>query len=198
MKPTERLDELDGIFDLLLVLLSIITAAMFQHLCTVEPLRITQLNPNLSESELFQTIDTQMTIWLRVFFIPLVLLIGVWIFNRISLRTRITFRKAISEFCYLMAFAILSYDIYAFIGVVTFYPLQYAFQIIGVITGLQLLSSLGLVYSYEIVFINRENIRTRKETWKRIWSPLLIRVLILWGVTFYLTFAITYLCRQFY
>jgi len=117
MKPTERLDELDRIFDLLLVLLGIITASLFQYSCTIIPLEITAQNQTLTQQELFQEMDKSITATLRVLFIPLVLLIGIWILNRISLKTKIRARRFVSEFSYIIAFMILTFDIDAFLGV---------------------------------------------------------------------------------
>jgi len=183
MEPTEKIDELDRTFDLLLVLLGIITAALFQFQSTRLPLEIAASNPNLMQKEIFDKVNEQITIWLRVLFIPLILLIGVWFVNRISLRARIRVRKSISEFCYVMCFTILGHDIVFFIGAATFRPepflgaLSSRIEVIFVI-----LISLGLIYFYEIPFIHTEHIRTRKEKFKRIWKPILIRTFATWFI----------------
>ena len=197
MEPTEKIDELDRTFDLLLVLLGIITAALFQFQSTRLPLEIAASNPNLMQKEIFDKVNEQITIWLRVLFIPLILLIGVWFVNRISLRARIRARKSISEFCYVMCFTILGHDIIYFMGAATFRPEQLGVTIAGPLSGVMVFSiipiSLGLIYSYEIPFIHKENIRTRKETLTRIWKPIFVRTFAIWFVTLVIINWITYL-----
>jgi hypothetical protein len=129
-----------------------------------------------------------MAISLRVFFIPLILLIGIWFVNRIALRARIRVRKIASEFCYLMCFTILGNNVVYFMGAVTFRPLEF-WVTIGpspptvIMVIFTILISLGLVYSHEIPFIDRENTRTRKETFAKIWKPVLVHTLVIWFVT---------------
>ena len=192
MKPTERLGELDRIFDLLLVLLGIITSALFQLACTVEPLEIGQ---NLTGSEFVKEAIQAILKDFRILFIPLVLLLVLWLGNRILLRARMLLRKTFSEFCYLFAFQIILIDISALVGL-SLYPYNYPQLTLTllVLTIPQFLVSLGIVYYYEIPFIYREKIRTRKEAWRRIWAPILLRTSIIWYVTFALNYAIFHLC----
>lgn len=183
MEPIEKLDELDSAFDLLLVLLGIISATLFQFQCTKLPLEIAS---KVEQEEVFTEVNKQITIWLRILFIPLVLLIGVWFVNRIALRARIRARKSISEFCYIMCIKILVDDIAIFMGAAAFRPMQFMLTagqfgpLAVLVVVFNILISLGLVYSYEIPFIQRENIRTRKETLTRIWKPILVRTFVLW------------------
>jgi len=136
------------------------------------------------QNEIFNKVNEQITIWLRVLFIPLILLIGVWLINRISLRAKIRARKSISEFCYVMCFAILWHDIVYFMGAATFRPEQFAATIgsspLAVIMTIStFFISLGLIYSHEIPFIRAENIRTRKE---KKWKPILACTFVIWVV----------------
>ncbi|MCP8315601.1 MAG: hypothetical protein H3Z52_04780 [archaeon] len=195
MEPIEKLNELDRAFDLLLVILGIITSALFQFQSTRLPLEIAALNPGIEQRELFSAVQTQITIWLRIFFIPLILLIAVWFVNRVAFQSRIRVRKSLSEFCYIMCFWILGHDVIYFIGAVIFQPTQITFMptpltlIENIFT---ILISLGLVYSHEIPFIRTEDIKTRKKTLARIWRPILIRALALWLVTLAIVNDITY------
>ena len=57
MEPTEELNELDRAFDLLLVLLGIITSTLFQFQSTRLPLEIAALNPDLAQEEIFAEVN---------------------------------------------------------------------------------------------------------------------------------------------
>jgi len=133
-----------------------------------------------------------MAISLRVFFIPLILLIGIWFVNRIALRARIRVRKIASEFCYVMCFTILGNNIVYFMGAVTFRPLEFWITIgpsppTVIMVIFTILISLGLVYCHEIPFIKREDIRTRKEAFAKIWKPVLVHTIVIWFVTLAMT-----------
>lgn len=67
MEPIEKLSELDRAFDLLLVILGIITSALFQFQSTRLPLEIAALNPSIGQEGLFHEVEKQITIWLRIF-----------------------------------------------------------------------------------------------------------------------------------
>ncbi len=198
MEAIEKLSELDRAFDLLLVILGIITSALFQFQSTRLPLEIAALNPGIEQKELFYQVNQQITIWLRIFFIPLVILIGVWFVNRVVFQSRIRVRKSLSEFCYIMCFAILGHDVIYFIGAVIFQPRQITFvmldnPLVFIETISIILISLGLVYSHEMPFIHTEDIKIRKVTLARTWRPILIRALALWFVTMVIVNNITYL-----
>ena len=74
MEPSERMEELDRLFDILLVLLGIITAALFQFQTARLPLEVAAQNPELGQQGIYDEVNKQMIIWLRIFFVPLILL----------------------------------------------------------------------------------------------------------------------------
>lgn len=181
MGATEKIEELDRAFDLLLVLLGIITATLFQFQGTRLPLAIASTNPNLDQMGLFTEVNAQMTLWLRVLFIPLILLIGIWRVNRIALRARIRARKNVSEFSYAMCITILGADIVYFMGAATYRPEQFAVVIGGtpftpIMVLFNFLVSLGLIYSYEMSFTGAES-RPRG-----IWKSILARAIAMWFI----------------
>ena len=198
MKPSERLNQLDSVFDLLLVVLSIITAALFQYVCTLIPLEVAKLNPDLTQSEFFGKVNEEILIGLRAFFIPLILVIGVWIANRLFLRHRMRDRKIASEFCYLLAFAILLLDFLFLLGLSfpTFFSAKnlYADLIFPFFLVVECVVSYVLVYSYETPFIYKENIRTWRQKLTRILMPIFIRTFIVWNVAWWLNYAILTVC----
>ena len=191
MELTEKIDGLDGTFDLLLVLLGIITSVLFGFQCTRIPLEIASLNPVLTQTEIFAEVNRQITIWLRVFFVPLILLIGVWFVNRIGLQTRIGVRKSVSEFCYGWGFTILGQDVAYFFGVATFSSLE-SIQLVGsspltsILSISNFLILLGLVYSYEVTLAREETAETRKAT-PKIWKSVLTRTIAFWFLTLVIT-----------
>ena len=196
MEPIEKLGDLDRAFDLLLIILGIITSALFQFQSTRLPLEIAASNPDFGQKELFYQVNQQITIWLRVFFIPLIILIGVWFINRVAFQGKIRVRKSLSEFCYIMCFTILGHDLIYFIGATTFQPRQITIgptPLTVMATIFTILVSLGLVYIHEIPFIHTEDIKTRKEALAKIWRPVLIRALAIWFVTLVIVNSITLL-----
>lgn len=172
LNPAVKPEELDRIFDLLLFLLSIITAVLFQYSCTIDPLRITVLKPNLTQQEFFQEVDKVLTFDLRMYFIPIFALIALWVFNRLSLKTEAAKKRFISEFCYTFGFAILAFNIYIFI-IVSFPSLAAlgSLSFLGMLL-FQFLISSPFVYYYEIPFINQANITTRVQRLRVVWMPI--------------------------
>ena len=186
----EKIEWLDGTFDLLLVLLGIITSVLFGFQCTRIPLEVAALNPGFTQTQIFTEVNKQLTIWLRVFFIPLILLIGVWFVNRIGFKTRLGVRKTVSEFCYGWAFTILSQDFAYFFGVATFTSLE-SIQLQGSPLGVFLaifnfLVLLGLVYSYEVTLARDETAEKRRVT-RKIWRSILIRTVAFWFLAIVVT-----------
>lgn len=190
MTLAEKLNGLDGSFDLLLVLLGMITSVLFGFQCTRIPLEIASLHPDFTQTQILTEVNRQITTWFRTFFIPLILLIGVWFVNRIGLRTRVGLRKSVSEFCYGWGFTILSQDFAYFFGVATFTSLE-SVQLQGpplsvFLTIFNFLVLLGLVYSYEIT-LAREETAEKGKVARKIWKSILIRTIAFW----FLSLAIT-------
>ena len=186
----EKIEWLDGTFDLLLVLLGIITSVLFGFQCTRIPLEVASLNPDFTQTQVFTEVNRQITIWLRVFFIPLILLIGVWFVNRIGFKTRLGVRKSVSEFCYGWAFTILSQDFAYFFGVATFSSIE-SIQLQGSPLGVFLaifnfLVLLGLVYSYEVTLARDETSEKVRVT-RKIWKSILIRTFAFWFLALVVT-----------
>lgn len=186
----EKIEWLDGTFDLLLVLLGIITSVLFGFQCTRIPLEVASLNPDFTQTQVFTEVNRQITIWLRVFFIPLILLIGVWFVNRIGFKTRLGVRKSVSEFCYGWAFTILSQDFAYFFGVATFSSIE-SIQLQGSPLGVFLaifnfLVLLGLVYSYEVTLARDETAEKGRVT-RKIWKSILIRTVAFWFLAIVVT-----------
>jgi uncharacterized membrane protein YozB (DUF420 family) len=165
--------ELERIFDLLLFLLSVITAVLFQYVSTTEPLRIVASKPNLSQTEPFQEVDKNLTLYLRVLFIPFFLLVAVWISNRLSLKTRIVSRKNFSEFCYAFGFTNLVFNIYFF--VLMSFPGLAALGNPVLVTALisQFVITFPFIYYHEIPLIDQTDARTRMQKYNLIWKPIL-------------------------
>jgi hypothetical protein len=135
-------------------------------------------------------VNRQITIWLRVFFIPLILLIGVWFVNRIGFKARLGVRKSVSEFCYSWAFTILSQDFAYFFGVATFSSIE-SIQLQGSPLGVFLaifnfLVLLGLVYSYEVTLARDETSEKVRVT-RKIWKSILIRTFAFWFLALVVT-----------
>jgi hypothetical protein len=187
---TEKIEWLDGTFDLLLVLLGIITSVLFGFQCTRIPLEVAALNPGFTQTELFNEVNRQITVWLRVFFIPLISLIGIWFVNRIGLRTKIGMRKSVSEFCYGWAFTILSQNFAYFFGVATFTSIesiQFTANLLSAILNVfNFLIILGLVYTYETTAA-LDRTAEKGKIHPKIWKPVLIRTVAFW----FLALAIT-------
>ena len=186
----EKIEWLDGTFDLLLVLLGIITSVLFGFQCTRIPLEVAALNPSFTQTQIFTEVNKQITIWLRVFFIPLILLIGVWFVNRIGFKTRLGVRKSVSEFCYGWAFTVLSQDFAYFFGVAAFTSLE-SIQLQGSPLGVFLaifnfLVLLGLVYSYEVTLARDETADKGRVT-RKIWKSILIRTFAFWFLAIVVT-----------
>jgi len=192
MNPAEILEELDKIFDLLLVLLGIITAAFFQLACTVEPLEIGYYN--LTELEFVNESVKAIRRDFAFLFLPLILVIGFWIYNRMFLRKRMYLRRVISEFCYLFAVLMLLIYTSAFIGI-SFFP----YNTTGLNATLQILAfpsflaSFCIVYFYEIPFIYRDNIRTRRAFFSTR-LRILVQTIVIWLIAYFLLRYILYLC----
>lgn len=155
-KKMETLDRLDRTFDLLLVLLSIISAALFQYACTIEPLNIAAVNQNLTQPEFFNEVDMTVKKELGIFFVPLVILIILWFINKLFLRTKIRTRKLFSEFCYLMAFSIVTFNTALLFGVTFQLFPMYLTQLGIIFYVLSFLASLSIVYAYESDFISKK------------------------------------------
>lgn len=191
MAAIERIKELDAAFDLLLVLLGIITAVLFQFQCTRIPLEVASLHPELAGERMFVEVNGQIAIWMRIFFIPLILLIGVWFVNRIGLRTRVKLRKGISEFCYGWCFTILSQDFAYFFGAATFTSIEsirlnVTTPLTISLTIFNFLILLGIVYSYEVTRV-RDETAEKQRVARKIWKSILIRTIAFW----FLSLAIT-------
>jgi hypothetical protein len=169
------------------VLLGIITSVLFGFQCTRIPLEVASLYPSFTQTEIFTEVNRQITIWLLVFFIPLILLIGVWFVNRIGLRTRVGVRKSVSEICYGWGFTILSQDFAYFFGVATFSSLE-SIQLAGssplvtFLTILNFLILLDLIYAYEVTLAHDETSEKQRVTWKN-WKSILIRTIAFWFLT---------------
>jgi hypothetical protein len=197
MRPSERLEELDSVFELLLVILSIITAALFQYYSTMIPLEVTKLYPNLTQNEFYDKVNKEMITGLRILFIPLLVLIGSWVLNRLFLRQRLRVRKNFSEFCYLFAFSILTLNVLVFLS--TSFPILTLQNIYA-----QLFSQFSLIFSYvlsgflvylhEIPFIFTENIRTKKQKLMIIVLPIISRAILIYTIAWILYLGIFYLC----
>lgn len=196
MRVSEKFDQLDRVFDLLLVLLSIITASLFEYHVTTEPLRIASLN--LTETEYFQMVNSEVLRGLRMLFIPLILLILFWMVNRIFLKERFFLRKTLSEFCYLFAFSLILLHISIFFGV-SFHP--FSFEHLSLIVDVffypLFLLSFCIVYYYEILFINRRTIKTRIDAVWRMWMPIFLRTSAIWLITTYLVVVINEIVVHF-
>ncbi len=187
--PTEEVEDLDRLFDILLVLLGIVTATLFQFVSAIVPQQIAAQNPGLSQDQLSFEVTKEITRWLRVFFIPLVLLIGIWFFNRIALMQRPNVKRALSEFCYVMGFTILAHDIVYFSGAVTMQPLieMTSSNISGglysaLMTAIVFLASLGLVHRYETLAGPPEKEGVSGTT-KGFWRNVLVRTIAFWLIT---------------
>jgi len=61
-------EELDKVFDILLFLLSIVTAVFFQYSSTIYPLRVAAFKPDLTKVEFFQEVDRFLRFDLRMYF----------------------------------------------------------------------------------------------------------------------------------
>jgi len=188
VQPVERVEDLNKMFDILLVLLGIVTATLFQFVSVIVPLQIAAQNTSLSQDQLAIQVTQEITRWLRVFFIPLILLIGIWFFNRIALATRLNAKRTMSEFCYVMGFTILAHDIMYFAGAVTMQPLikmtasnvgggQYSIFMTIVV----FLVSFGLIYRYEISTISENRIGIGGMS-RRFWRNVLVRTIVLWFI----------------
>jgi hypothetical protein len=187
---TEKIEWLDGTFDLLLVLLGIITSVLFGFQCTRIPLEVAALNPGFTQTELFNEVNRQITVWLRVFFIPLISLIGIWFVNRIGLRTKIGMRKSVSEFCYGWAFTILSQNFAYFFGVVTFTSIesiQFTANLLSAILNVfNFLIILGLVYTYETTAA-LDRTAEKGKVHPKIWKSVSIRTVAFWFLALVIT-----------
>ncbi len=180
-------------FDILLVLLGIVTATLFQFVSAIVPLQVDASNPGLSQDQLAIEVTKEVTRWLRVFFIPLILLIGIWFFNRIALAARYNARRTMSEFCYVMAFTMLALNITYFAGAATMRPLievsspnlggsQYALIMNVVI----FIVSFGLVYRYEISAVAETGDGTGRKS-RRFWRGVLVRTIVMWFIALVIT-----------
>lgn len=165
-------EDLDRIFDLLLIFLSIITAALFQYTCSIEPLEIQALNPSFSTQELYQEVNRYLMFYLRVYFIPIFVLIFLWLFKRLSFNMTMNKKHFFSEFCYIFAFNVLMMDIYVFL-VSSFPSLSTIYDpLYWVVLILQFFLSCPFVYYYEKTSIPQDA-RTRWQKLKLIVWPIL-------------------------
>ena len=169
-------EELDKVFDILLFLLSIVTAVFFQYSSTIYPLRVAAFKPDLTKVEFFQEVDRFLRFDLRMYFIPLFLLIAVWVSNRLSLRTRIARKKALSEFCYAFAFAIIGFDIY--ILMVESFPLLRPLgdPAIFLVFVIQFLVSFPFIYYYEMPSVKKTS---GGEEFRTVWAPILLQAFMI-------------------
>lgn len=167
-------DELDKVFDIILLLLGIMTAALFQYESVIEPLRLAAAHPNLTQQQLLQKIDMSLSLSLRMFFLPLFVLIAFWLANRLPFRMRTSRRNNISGFCYAFAAAILVFNIYVFLDVS--FPSLSSLSTLGFLVVLlvfQPLISLPLIYFREIAFIDQTGVRTRWQKFRRVWRLIM-------------------------
>lgn len=186
MQEINKVEDLDRLFDILLVLLGIVTATLFQFVCAIVPLQIAAQNPGLPQDQLAVQVTQEITRWLRVFFIPLILLVVIWFFNRIALAARFNAKRTTSEFCYVMGFTILAHDIMYFAGAVTMQPLTrmtasnigggpYSLFMVIVV----FLVSFGLIHRYEISTIPGTRVGFGGMS-RRYWRNVLVRTIVLW------------------
>ena len=151
------------------------TAVFFQYSSTIYPLRVAAFKPDLTKVEFFQEVDRFLRFDLRMYFIPLFLLIAVWVSSRLSLRTKIVRKKALSEFCYAFAFAIIGFD--AYILMVESFPLLGALgdPAIFLVFVIQFLVSFPFIYYYEIPFVRKAGGGEPEEEFKTVWLPILLQ-----------------------
>jgi len=166
-------EELDRIFDLLLVFLTIVTAVLFQYASSIEPLRIEALNPTFDKQELFQEVDKFLLFYLRIYFIPIFVLISLWIVKRLPFVVTKKWYRLLSEFCYAFGVNIIMFDIYLF--VVTSFPSLAAISNPSYLVTLilQFLVPYSFVYYYEKPFIKQEGVTTRWQKLKSVWWAIL-------------------------
>jgi hypothetical protein len=175
VNSTSQIEELSRIFDLLLLFLSIITAVLFQYTSSIEPLRIEALNPSFDKQQLFQEVNKSILLYLRIFFIPIIVLISLWILKRFPSAITKKWNRLLPEFCYAFCFNILTFDIYLF--VLTSFPSLAAIgdPVYLVTLVLQFLVPYPFVYYYEKPFIKQKRVKTRWQKFKSIWWPVLTK-----------------------
>jgi hypothetical protein len=105
-------------------------------------------------------------------------LIAVWVSNRLSLRTRIARKKALSEFCYVFAFAIIGFDVYVLM--VESFPLLGALgdPSIFLVFVIQFLVSFPFIYYYEMPSVKKSGGEQGKE-FKIVWTPILLQAFMI-------------------
>lgn len=169
---TLEYEELDRIFDLLLLFLSIITAAMFQYVCSIEVLEIQALNPSLTKQELFQQVNKYLLFYLRMYFIPILVLVSLWVFKRLSFGMTLKRKKFLSEFCYAFGLNVLMFNIYIFFAV-SFPSLSSMLNpLYLIVLTLQFSITCPFVYYYEKPSISQD-MRTRWQKLRFTWWPIL-------------------------
>ena len=165
--------ELDRVFDLLLFLISIVTAVFFQYSSTIVPIRVSAFEPDLTQLQFLQEVDKILRFDLRMYFVPLFLLIAVWAVNRLFLNIRWIRKEFLSEFCYSLGFAMLLFDVY--IIIVSSFPHMEALgnPAILLLFVFQFLVSFPFVYYYEILCFKRTGVNTSRGKFRVIWLPIL-------------------------
>jgi len=173
LTPLTKPQELDKVFDLLLFLISVVTSVFFQFSSTVVPLRVAAVRSSLTQLEISQEVDMILRFDLRMYFIPLFLLVSVWIINRLPLETRILSKRTLSEFCYSLVFAILAVDIYV-LTLISF-PFLEALgnPAILLIFLFQFIVTVPFVYYYEMPLSRKTDSRKWKDRFKIVWTPIL-------------------------
>jgi hypothetical protein len=169
---------------LFLIILSIVTAALFQFMCTSTPIEI---GPNSIHLEYVEVLVSALQMPFRLLFFPIIILVMVWTLNRFLFRKKPRWRAGVSEFCYSLAIAILHMNILLF-TFYSFFPNYLQAEQIGLtyILLVSILFPLGLLimYSYEVLFINTMKIRTRTHSIKIKWLPILFRTIGFWSFAF--------------
>lgn len=193
MSTSERVEEFDRMFDILLVLLGIVTATLFQFISAVVPQQIGAQNHDLSQDQLAVEVTKEITRWLRVFFIPLILLIAIWFFNRIAMVGRPSTKRTVSEFCYVVAFTMLALDITYFAAAATMQPLievsspNLGGSLYALIMNIVIfIASFGLIYSYETSAVAETGDGTGKKS-RRFWRGVLVRTILMWFIAMVIT-----------
>ena len=60
-----------------------------------------------------------------------------------------------------------------------------------------LLVTFGVWIGVVISFLDRKDVRTRKEAFRKIWLPILGRMILIWFIAFLLCSAILYFCLSY-
>jgi hypothetical protein len=177
------LADLDRVFDLLLFLISIVTAVFFQYSSTIVPVRVSAFEPDLTRLQFLQEVDKILRFDLRMYFVPLFLLITAWAVNRLFLNIKLVRKEFLSEFCYSLGFAILLFDVYLI--VVSSFPHTEAIgnPAILLLFVFQFLVSFPFVYYYEMLCFKRVGLDASRERLRVVWFPILQQAFLVSFVT---------------